>query len=178
MNIPNLLTLLRIALTPVILTSISGGSCKEALFLFGLAGITDALDGLVARATGEETSLGAFLDPVADKFLLDSSYLLLSLKGLIPHYLTLAVLSRDFTIVVGFGFIWLLGKAEKPKPSYLGKATGALQIITVIVALLGEEWLLPGWLRTGFFNITLFLTMVSGIQYLFFGLKLISLRQT
>ncbi len=178
MNIPNFLTLLRIALTPLILTSISKGNFKEALVLFGVAGVTDALDGMVARATRGETSLGAFLDPMADKFLLDSSYLLLSLKDLVPHYLTLAVLSRDFTIVVGFGFIWILGKTERPKPSYLGKATGALQIITVIVVLLGEEWLLPGWLKTSFFNVTLLLTMVSGIQYILFGLKLISLRQT
>ncbi|RLA89883.1 MAG: CDP-diacylglycerol--glycerol-3-phosphate 3-phosphatidyltransferase, partial [Deltaproteobacteria bacterium] len=99
MTIPNFLTILRILLTPVLVILLLEGRLSEALFVFIIAGVTDALDGLIARLYKQKTRLGAFLDPLADKLLLVTTYVILAVQGLVPSWLTVIVLSRDVLIV-------------------------------------------------------------------------------
>jgi cardiolipin synthase len=104
LNLPNMLTMTRIVLIPVFITTIIYGRYELALYLFVFSSLTDALDGLLARLRDQRTPLGAFLDPLADKFTLVTSFVLFSYYGWIPKWLTITVISRDVIIVTG----WML----------------------------------------------------------------------
>lgn len=176
MNIPNFLSLLRIILVPVVVIFLIQGSYGKALFTFTLAGLTDALDGTLARLLSSQTVLGAYLDPIADKLLLTASFVTLSILGIIPSWLTVIVISRDSIIILGIAILSMVSVPYVIKPAFVGKVTTALQIGTIFLALsfqafsqdVSYDWIrILCWL-TGLF------TVVSGLTYLIRGVKFIN----
>lgn len=135
MNIPNLLTLARILLVPVVVWAIAQGQMSIALAAFVVAGITDAVDGYIAKRFGQQTELGAYLDPLADKTLIVSIYVSLAIFGFIPPWVAILVVSRDIMIV---GAVLLSTLVEKPltiQPLMVSKANTAAQIVFAALVL-------------------------------------------
>ncbi len=169
-NIPNAITILRLLCIPIILIYLLHGYYQEALIVFILAGISDALDGFLARALKQKTLLGAIMDPIADKLLLDSIYSVAAYRQLLPDWLAIIVVSRDVFILIGFLLLSFFKKKLEVRPSLPGKLTTSTQITTVILAL---------WLRQGVWVeiacvLTAVLTIFSGFHYLYLGLKSLS----
>ncbi|MBI2459948.1 MAG: CDP-alcohol phosphatidyltransferase family protein, partial [Candidatus Rokubacteria bacterium] len=129
MGLANWLTIVRIVLIPVFVILLVEDRVGIALAVFCLAGLTDALDGYIARTRGKATRLGAFLDPVADKLLLSASFITLTYKfpHLLPFWLTAVVISRDLLLMLGAALVHMSGGQIQPAPTLLGKATTALQ---------------------------------------------------
>jgi cardiolipin synthase len=140
LTLANQLTILRIVLIPAFVLLVVYGYLGAALIVFGTAGLTDALDGLIARRAGQRTSLGAWLDPMADKLLLVTTFVVLTLPDIpltnhLPLWLTVLVISRDVVIV---GVVAIVNLAVGPRtfrPSALGKATTATFIVTSVVVM-------------------------------------------
>jgi cardiolipin synthase len=140
LTLANQLTILRIALIPAFVLLVVYGYLGGALIVFSVAGLTDALDGLIARRAGQRTSLGAWLDPMADKLLLVTTFVVLTLPSIpltnhLPLWLTVIVISRDVVIV---GVVAIINLAMGPRtfrPSLLGKATTAAFIVTSVVVM-------------------------------------------
>lgn len=165
-HLPNLLTLLRFLLVPPVAWLILAEAYGAALLLFVLAGLSDALDGFLARRFAWISRLGALLDPLADKLLLIVSCLCLSLVGLIPWWLTLLVLARDVLIVAGaICYRWRVGFLEI-SPSRLGKLSTLLQTVLVSVVLL-QASLLPAFaaLRLPLIALVVLGSLASAIDY-------------
>ena len=172
LNIPNTLTITRILVIPVFITSIVYKRYDYSLFLFVFAALTDLLDGLFARMTNQKTALGTFLDPLADKFLLVTSFIVLTIYGWIPKWLTITVISRDIIIITGWLILYLAAGISKVNPSILGKTTIWMQSMLIAYILLDINVLfLPG-IPSILFFLTAAITIVSGLQYIFRGLKL------
>ncbi len=176
MNIPNFLSLLRIILVPVVVIFLIQGSYGKALFTFAVAGLTDALDGALARLLSSQTVLGSYLDPIADKLLLTASFVTLSILGIIPSWLTVIVISRDFIILLGIAILTMISVPYVISPALVGKVTTALQIGTIFLALsfqafshdVSYDWIrILCWL-TGLF------TVASGLTYITRGIKIIN----
>ncbi len=165
LNLPNLITLLRLLLIPVVVLNLLEGHYKQALLFFILAGLSDALDGFLARSLNQKTLLGAILDPIADKLLVNSVYLLGAYLGLLPGWLAAIVLSRDILILIGFAVLVSHTKRLEVRPTILSKCTTASQIFTVVLTLWGLE---EEILRI-FFFFTGGLTALSGLHYLWIG---------
>lgn len=173
LNLPNSLTLIRIVTVPVFLILLSASHYLQALAVLILGGLTDAVDGAVARITHQQTPLGAYLDPMADKLLVMSSFIMLGLVGSLPSWLVILVLSRDLIILVGYGLIYVLvAERLRVQPTAIGKLNTALQLLTVGVALLFlyDAALLPASLRELLIIATALTTAVSGFQYVYRGL--------
>jgi len=164
---PNLLTLLRLIFIPFIIIAVQQHLYTWALGIFILAGITDGLDGLLARLLEQKTTLGQYLDPIADKLLLSTMFLVLSVFHLIRWPVTVLVFSRDILIVIVCALLYATGVLRVFKPSWLGKANTLAQIITVPFALMAE--VSPArWIHAGkHFGIyaTVALTILSGVHY-------------
>ncbi len=144
-QIPNLLTLLRIAACPVLVLVLDAGNYEAALLLFLIAGITDGLDGYIAKRFNCASTLGAILDPIADKLLISSAYVMLALLGDIPFYLLVVVIFRDLVIIVGYFVLNMVTKGEVPiHPIYSSKVNTFLQIALVVFVLVEKS----GWLTT------------------------------
>jgi cardiolipin synthase (CMP-forming) len=145
LNIPNLITLGRILLVPVVVWAIASGAMWIAFVLFLAAGVSDAIDGFLAKRFGMATELGAYLDPLADKALIVSIYLTLGVNGLIPRWLVILVVSRDILIVGGILLSWLVGNPLKIKPLLVSKLNTVAQILFACVVLgsLGFNYELP-----------------------------------
>lgn len=169
MNIPNLLTISRLFVTSFFILAIHYNEFKIALWLFLVQAITDLLDGFLARVLKEKTSLGAFLDPLADKAMLVSSFIVLSLKGMIPLWITTIVISRDIVLTIGYLLICkFVGKIEIV-PSVLGKLTTFFQIGTIVYVLWSD--LRP--YQDFFFYPTAILTLITGIHYVCQGILIL-----
>jgi cardiolipin synthase (CMP-forming) len=172
-NVANILTLVRLLLTPLFVILLLQYRLKPALLIFCLAGITDGLDGFIARWFNQRTVLGAYLDPVADKMLLMSAFICLAILGIVPDWLTVIVLSRDVLIVIGIAIFTLAEKKFRIRPSFVSKCTTALQIIMIIVTLMvpGSPVLLAlqRWLLWS----TAVLTTVSGLHYIYIGMNIL-----
>src|SRR5579863_4860493 len=140
---PNLLTLLRICLAPFLVTAILEGHYLFSFGLFVAAGLTDALDGLLARVLKQRSMLGHYLDPVADKLLLSTLFLVLLYKGLIPARVTVMVFGRDVGILVVAALLYAAAGRREFKPSIFGKANTVAQISAVASVLLHQ--VTPGW---------------------------------
>ncbi|MGA3213241.1 MAG: CDP-alcohol phosphatidyltransferase family protein, partial [Terriglobales bacterium] len=125
---PNQLTLMRLVFVPFILMSVLEGHWKAALVLFVLAGISDGLDGLLARRLGQSSVLGQYLDPIADKLLLSGLFLVLSLVHRIPWRYTVMVFSRDIFLVVTSALLYMVLSYSDFRPSIFGKANTAAQV--------------------------------------------------
>lgn len=174
LTLANRLTILRILMTPVITVLLLYRQMGIALALFLLAGITDGLDGFIARSRKEKTMLGMVLDPVADKLLLMSAVVTLTILKELPRWFAIIVVSRDVLLIGGSVIIYMfLGKVALP-PSRLGKTTTGLQLITVLAAMLDN--FVPD-LRPAILPLTLLtlaLTAVSGVDYIIRGTRLLS----
>ncbi|HNQ46916.1 MAG TPA: CDP-alcohol phosphatidyltransferase family protein [Syntrophorhabdus sp.] len=169
MNIPNLLTIFRLFLTSFFILAIHYGEFRIALWLFVVQAITDLLDGFLARVLGEKTSLGALLDPLADKTMLVSSFIVLYMKGIVPLWVTFIVLIRDFVLTFGYLILCkLFGKIEVI-PSTLGKITTFCQIGTVVYVL----WSDTRSYQDLFFYPTVALTIITGLHYVYQGILII-----
>jgi cardiolipin synthase len=135
LNIPNLITLGRILLVPIVVWAIASGTMWIAFVLFVAAGVSDAVDGYLAKRFNMTTELGAYLDPLADKALIVSIYLSLGINGDIPRWLVILVVSRDIMIVGAFMLSWLVGSPLKVKPLLVSKLNTVAQILFACVVL-------------------------------------------
>ena len=136
MNIPNLISIFRILLVPVIIWLLAAKRFDEALILFFIAAISDGLDGALARLLKQQTKLGAYLDPIADKALLVSIYIVLGMHGIIPLWVVIAVVFRDILIVCGTVFLFILGREVTIQPLKVSKLNTFLQLALVIYLLI------------------------------------------
>lgn len=172
LNLPNTLTLLRVAAVPVFLIAATSGNWGLALVLFMAAGITDALDGALARLYDSHTELGASIDPLADKLLMSSSFILLAWYGGVPIWLTILVLSRDVVILAGYLVLYFFSKPMEVRPTNLGKANTFFQIFTVGFALLtlARPDMPMYWINTVTQTLTGIATAASGLHYVYTGL--------
>lgn len=182
-TVPNLLTLFRMALIPVFVSLLFYRKFGLALGVFILAGLTDGLDGLLARRLNQGSQLGAILDPIADKLLLVTSFVVLSMPATnpqlarhlpVPFWVTAAVFSRDIFILVGAAAINIVTGFRRFRPSWLGKINTAVQIIAVIAVLIAARFpRLSGYLPTVYTTVFSF-AVVSGIHYIFFASRLLN----
>ncbi len=164
---PNLLTLGRICLAPFLVAAILEKRFAIGFILFLIAGLTDALDGALARILKQRTVFGHYLDPVADKLLLSTLFLVLMYEGLIPTTVTVLVFGRDVAILLVAAILYAAVGRREFKPSVFGKANTLSQIIAVAVVLLSQlvqaRWL--AIFRTIALDATIALTVVSGLHY-------------
>ena len=135
LSIPNLITLGRILLVPIVVLAIASGTMWIAFVLFVAAGISDAVDGFLAKRFNMASELGAYLDPLADKALIVSIYLTLGINGDIPRWLVILVVSRDILIVGGIILSWVMGNPLKIKPLIVSKLNTVAQILFACVVL-------------------------------------------
>jgi len=170
LNVPNFLTLCRIGSIPVFLIFLTRQRYEAALYVFAAAAVTDGLDGAVARWFDLRTELGAFLDPFADKLMLVSAFVVLTIDGELPGYLLSVVMIRDIVIVVGYLMIsFFTGERVPVRPSYLGKMSTFLQLgcVIAVLARAGNYW--PGYFNTLLVT-TVAVTAASFVHYMYRGL--------
>ncbi|MFQ5457027.1 MAG: CDP-diacylglycerol--glycerol-3-phosphate 3-phosphatidyltransferase [Myxococcota bacterium] len=178
MTVPNAITVLRILLVPPFVIYLLRGEYGGALAIFAVAAISDFVDGYVARRFRQRTSIGAFIDPLADKLLAGTAFVLLAYRQIIPDWLAVLVISREVVIVGGLYLLSLLGADIKIAPSRTGKMNTAVQLTTVCLCLLAhvEALPVPDALHRGLaplFLLTGATTIVSGFQYLRRGLRMV-----
>jgi cardiolipin synthase (CMP-forming) len=135
LSIPNLITLARILLVPVVVWAIATGQILLAFLLFLAAGISDGVDGYLAKRFGWKTELGAYLDPLADKVLIVSIYVSLGITAVIPLWIVILVVSRDIMIVGAVILSWLIDRPVQIKPLIVSKANTAAQIVFACLVL-------------------------------------------
>lgn len=166
---PNQLTLLRMLFLPFIVISLVDHHYRMALFLFVLAGLSDSLDGLLARRLHQQTLLGQYLDPIADKLLLSTLFLVLSVLHKIPWKYTVMVFSRDMAILATSAVLYAIAGLRNFSPSIFGKANTCAQISAVFFVLLFEvEPLRAIWIaRTVLLWATFAFTAISWVHYTF-----------
>ncbi len=173
LNIPNFLTLLRVVAIPYFLILLEAGQHGQALAVFVAAGVTDALDGAIARLTHTKTTLGSYLDPAADKLLLLSAFIALGFMHVVPRWLVVLVISRDVVVVLGYFLLFVMTqRTMEVQPSATGKLSTALQLLSVATVLL-DLWqgtLVSPPLKLGVFYVTAIVTAVAGLQYMYRGL--------
>ncbi len=173
LNLANCLTLFRILTIPIFLEFLAYHFYWEALLVFAIGGLTDFLDGFVARRMNQQTALGAYLDPGADKLLVITSFVMLGAMGGIPVWLMVVVVLRDVLIVLGYGIIYVLVEERmQVRPSLIGKWSTTFQLLTLAVALLmlHDPGLVSDRVLDSFVAVTALATVVSGLQYLYRGL--------
>jgi cardiolipin synthase len=166
---PNQLTLLRMIFLPFIVINVVKHDFKWALALFILAGMSDGLDGLLARTLHQQTLLGQYLDPIADKLLMSTMFLVLSIEQLIPWKYTVVVFSRDVSILILSGVLFIVAGLRDFRPSIFGKANTFAQVAAIFFVLLllvePVRWV---WIaRTIFLKATFIFTIVSAVHYAF-----------
>jgi cardiolipin synthase (CMP-forming) len=166
---PNLLTLLRLGFVPFVVNSIMDGRYGIALALFVLAGVSDGLDGLLARSLGQRTKLGEYLDPIADKLLISTLFLVLSAMHRIPWRVTVVVFGRDIIILIVCTLVYATTSLRDFRPTLLGKANTVAQILTLGATLLVEvvPWFWVGAVKkVGIWSV-FSLTIVSALHYVY-----------
>jgi cardiolipin synthase (CMP-forming) len=135
LSIPNLITLGRILMVPIVVWAIASGRMQLAFLLFLAAAVSDGVDGFLAKRFGMKTELGAYLDPLADKILIVSIYVTLGVTQVIPLWIVILVVSRDFMIVGAIILSWLVDRPVAIKPHMISKANTAVQIIFACLVL-------------------------------------------
>ena len=174
MNLANKISIARIISIPFFIASIVYSRLDIALIFFILAIISDGADGFIARTLKQQTKLGTILDPLADKLLLISAYICLSIVksipvGLrLPPYVPIVIISRDVMIVLGSIIVYLIRGDLNVSPSIIGKITTFFQMITIVSILTQFKYSYLVW------NITVLLTVISGIDYIIKGSRLLS----
>jgi cardiolipin synthase (CMP-forming) len=178
-TLPNLLTIFRMALIPVFVSLLFYQKFLLALAAFLVAGVTDGLDGLLARRFHQQSPLGRILDPIADKMMLVTSFVVLSMRGVfptplpphlpIPFWVTITVISRDVFIVVGAAAINMVSGFRAFRPSFLGKLSTVVQIVAVATVILAAQIRVgTGYYLPTVYTTVFALTLLSGIHYVFF----------
>ncbi|MBI1741405.1 MAG: CDP-alcohol phosphatidyltransferase family protein [Acidobacteriales bacterium] len=166
---PNQLTLLRMIFLPFIVINLVNHHFMWALVLFVLAGLSDGLDGLLARTLHQQTLLGQYLDPIADKLLMSTMFLVLSIEHMIPWKFTVVVFSRDVSILMISGVLFMIAGLRDFRPSIFGKANTLAQVAAVFFVLLfavdPTRWI---WIASKFFlRATFVFTILSAVHYAF-----------
>ncbi|MFP4167982.1 MAG: CDP-alcohol phosphatidyltransferase family protein [Desulfonatronovibrionaceae bacterium] len=171
-TVPNVLTAARILLVPAFVCVFQAGYFLWAAGIFVFAGVTDAVDGFLARVLNQRSRLGTVLDPLADKLLLVSSFFCLAAADWVPMWLALAVLARDVLIVGGIGGLYFLGMdmSRGISPTAVSKANTALQILLVSAAFIRHIWEIGlMWTLEVLVPVVAVSTLVSGVQYVWIG---------
>ena len=171
LTVPNIITVARILLTPLFIILLIQKHYHQALWVFVLAGISDMVDGLIARRWQQKSPLGAFLDPLADKLLMCSSFVTLSIYHLIPSWLTVLVISRDVILVLGVMLFKMVNFPVVVRPSLAGKLSTTTQIATVLLVLIAKSWSVSTIPLQAWFWLTGAFTTVSGLHYIIHALK-------
>ena len=167
MTIPNMITLARFVLVPAVIYALIGGHVAWAFAGFIVAGVSDGVDGFIARQFDQRSELGAYLDPIADKLLLVSVFVMLALMGELPLWLVTLAVSRDLLIVGAVLLASIMGNPVVMKPLFVSKANTAVQI--VLAALVLAQLALgygPGWMRWWLVLLSALLTAASAAAYL------------
>ncbi len=171
LTLPNFITLMRMAIVPFFVIAVAEGDFRLALWTLIVAGLTDALDGWMARRFDMESVVGAYLDPIADKLLLVTAYVTLTIPMgqavVIPVWLTILALFRDFFIMVVVLVLYLVEDIRSFPPSVLGKATTLMHIVTIGVVLLANLTMVPLWLPPLCFYTSFALVILSGFNYIY-----------
>lgn len=172
-NIPNILSVIRILLTPLFVIFLFKDFYNLALLIFAIAAISDILDGLFARYLNQRTALGSYLDPVADKLLLTSAFIILAVVEMVPGWLAVIVISRDILIILGVVIFSIENVSLVIKPSIASKCTTVAQVSTILFVLLNPD--IPGAyiMRWSFYWLTAGLTITSGLHYLYIGMNIV-----
>ena len=170
---PNLLTMLRLFLLPFIVIEVLDGRWKLAFVVLWIAGISDAFDGRLARMLKQQTRLGEYLDPIADKALLSTMFLVLTHVGVIPRYVTVLVFSRDLGILLISTLLYVTNILRDFKPSWLGKWNTAIQILAVLVVMTVQVAHWPGLheLKSLLLKVVAVLAPASAAQYAWITLR-------
>ena len=167
MNLPNLITLGRLILVPVIVWLLLSGFTRAAFFAFLIAGLSDAADGFLAKRYKMETELGAYLDPLADKMLIVCIFVTLGLGGGLPVWLVIAVVTRDILIVAAVVLSWIMGHPVAIRPFIVSKANTVSQIVLAGTVLVDEGFSLDlSGIRIVLVWLTAALTLASLASYL------------
>jgi cardiolipin synthase len=184
-TLPNILTIFRMVLIPVFVTLIFYQRFTYALFVFVVAGLTDGLDGLLARRFDQRSNLGTILDPIADKLMLVTAFVVLSLRSVYPHpvpshlpipfWVTVTVISRDVFIVVSAAAINIMTGFRGFRPSWLGKISTTVQIIGIGAILFAASFPYgTGYYLPTVYAVVFALSVFSGLHYVFFASKLVN----
>ena len=167
LTIPNLLTLVRIIMTPLILIELSRGQYMVGGWMFGAAAFTDILDGLLARRFGAQSKIGQYFDPIADKILLTCVYIGLALGGAVPLWIVLLIFARDLWILLLSGVALRFTEFRNLQPSLWGKASTFFQIMAAVAVMAarayGNDWFLK--ISTVLIGGVVILAAVSGVDY-------------
>lgn len=169
-TIPNLISVLRMGLVPLFIIAVLEGQSLRALILFLVAGLTDALDGFIARFANQQSLLGAYLDPIADKILLTAAYIALTIPSLnhgvqIPVWITVLVIGRDVLLVVVGLILYMAGGIRKFPVTILSKINTAIQVAAVLVVLLSALSPHLESIATTLLYLVAVLTVSSGLDY-------------
>jgi cardiolipin synthase (CMP-forming) len=184
-TLPNLLTIVRMVLIPVFVSMLFYQKFVWALAIFVIAGITDGLDGLLARRFRQQSQLGRILDPIADKLMLVTSFVVLSMKGVfptplsrhlpIPFWVTITVLSRDVFILIGAAAINIVTGFRNFRPSFPGKVSTVFQIFTIAAVMLAARIRIgAGYYLPTLYASVFALAILSGIHYVYFVTRLMN----
>ncbi len=171
-NIPNSLTILRIVLIPVFVIALEYEKFDLALYVFIVASVSDSLDGVVARLKHQKTELGAILDPIADKFMLVTSFILYAYYGWVPEWLTIIVISRDFVVVSGWMAVYFSANRTRLAPSWLGKAAIFTQFTIICYIIINKNFVFLPFLYWPLIYITAVLVTISGLHYFYREMKI------
>ncbi len=170
-TLPNFVTLFRMAMVPFFVLAVSDRDFRLALWIFVIAGLTDALDGWLARRLEAWSLVGAYLDPIADKLLLTVAYIALTIpqgqEVVIPLWLAILALFRDFLIMLVAVVLYMVEHIRRFPPSVLGKLTTFMHVVTVCLVLLANITPLPPLLLSACFYISFGLVIVSGFNYIY-----------
>jgi cardiolipin synthase len=174
MNLPNLLTILRILSIPVLVNCLVYGYYVYGLLIFLLAGLTDSLDGIIARTSNQRTLLGTYLDPMADKLLLNACFVTLSILHLIPGWIAIIVVSRDLILIAGTLILHLTQTHFNIAPTWLGKSTTVVQLFYIIMVLSWITFHKDMSILAPFLFLTAAITVLSGLHYILRGIRLVN----
>jgi len=172
-SLPNIITIIRIVLMPFFAATLIYNKYQYALILFISAGVTDILDGYIARLKRQVSHFGTILDPVADKFILFTSFILLTANGIIPKWLTVVVISRDLIVITGVLILYFVTSQMRVEPSFLGKISNILQYLLIGAILLSVSIKGRLIIPVSYLILVALLTALSGLQYIYKGLKMV-----
>jgi cardiolipin synthase len=178
MNLPNSLTILRILLIPFFIGFLLYEQYEYALGTLLLAGLTDSLDGTIARVANQRTRLGAYLDPLADKLLLTSAFVTLSVLHLVPLWIAIIVVSRDTMLIAGTLLARLTELRVDLSPTLLGKGTTLFQLVYIILVVVLVSRQMDLRLLQPLLYLMVSLTVLSGFHYLYRGYTRLSTSET
>jgi len=172
-NIPNILTIIRILLVPLFIICLIRDLFVSALIIFAIAGLSDGLDGFIARYFNQRTELGAYLDPIADKLLITSAFVSLAVLKIIPGWLAVIVISRDVLILLGIAIYTITDIAVDIKPSFVSKCTTVAQLSTVVFVLLNPAASETAMIKYILYWLTAGLSILSGFHYIYRGMNIL-----